>query len=274
MTRSRGRERSRTSTARSACGEGATWRRRSSSPPPLQPPGLVALFPSSSYNSRYDMVFQGGAFYLSDGLSWNLGQAIDVRRRVLTPNVNRDGEIGLNDDQRRAFRERWLWHLPLKSMDALELKRFAPGYFDLLNHPSADSFWDTFDIEAKHNRIQVPAFHLTGWYDTLLSGTLRNFVGLRARAANETATAIPASDHRAVDALSANDDELEDRRRGLRPECRCLRARLVRPMVQVLARWARWPRVRERGRSSKGAPVKIFVMGANEWRDEQEWPLA
>ncbi len=26
----------------------------------LQPPGLVALFPSGSYNSRYDMVFQGG----------------------------------------------------------------------------------------------------------------------------------------------------------------------------------------------------------------------
>ena len=38
----------------------------------LQPEGLMALFPSSSYNSRYDMVFQGGAFYLNDGLGWNL----------------------------------------------------------------------------------------------------------------------------------------------------------------------------------------------------------
>ena len=33
-----------------------------------QPPALVALYPASSYNRRHDMVFQGGAFYLSDGL--------------------------------------------------------------------------------------------------------------------------------------------------------------------------------------------------------------
>ena len=49
------------------------------------PEGLVALFPASSYNSRYDMVFQGGAFYLNDGLGWSLGQMMDVRRRVFTP---------------------------------------------------------------------------------------------------------------------------------------------------------------------------------------------
>ena len=29
----------------------------------LRPAGLVAIFPASSYASRYDMVFQGGAFY-------------------------------------------------------------------------------------------------------------------------------------------------------------------------------------------------------------------
>ncbi len=61
-----------------------------------RPPALVALFPASSYSRRHDMVFQGGAFYLSDGLGWNLGQAMDVRRRVLTPAVDRDGPIGLS----------------------------------------------------------------------------------------------------------------------------------------------------------------------------------
>lgn len=69
-----------------------------------QPPSLVALFPASSYSRRYDMVFQGGAFYLSDGLGWNLGQAIDVRRRVLTPEVDRDGPIGLNASQSALLR--------------------------------------------------------------------------------------------------------------------------------------------------------------------------
>lgn len=38
----------------------------------------MAIAPSSSYASRYDMVYQGGAFYLSDGLGWKLGQAATV----------------------------------------------------------------------------------------------------------------------------------------------------------------------------------------------------
>ncbi len=71
---------------------------------PLRPPHLVAMFPSSSYNSRYDMVFQGGAFYLADGLSWNLGQGADVRRRMLTPHADRDGAIGMSAAERQDVR--------------------------------------------------------------------------------------------------------------------------------------------------------------------------
>ena len=107
-----------------------------------QPPALKALFPASSYARRHDMVFQGGAFYLSDGLSWNLGQAVDVRRRVLTPTVDRDGPIGLDAEQRQMLRNTWYWHLPLKSFNELDLRRFAPGYFQMLDHPSMDGFWD------------------------------------------------------------------------------------------------------------------------------------
>ena len=147
----------------------------------------MALFPASSYASRYDMVFQGGAFYLSDGLGWNLGQAVDVRRRVLTPAADRDGPADLDEAEEKAFREQWLWHVPLKSMDALEIRKYAPGYFQMLDNPKYDAYWRTFDIEARHNQFQVPAYHLTGWYDTLLTGTLRNFTGLRAHAATDQA---------------------------------------------------------------------------------------
>ena len=103
---------------------------------PMRPPHLVALFPSASYASRYDMVFQGGAFYLGDGLSWNLGQAKDARRRALEPKADRDSEIGLTPDGAQAARRDWHWQLPLSAMEALQLRRYSPGYFDLLAHPS------------------------------------------------------------------------------------------------------------------------------------------
>ena len=57
----------------------------------------------------------------------------------------------------------------------------------MLAHPSFGAWWSTFDVAARHAQFVVPAYHLTGWYDALLNGTLRNFAGLRARAGTATA---------------------------------------------------------------------------------------
>jgi putative CocE/NonD family hydrolase len=232
-----------------------------------QPPALVALFPASSYARRHDMVFQGGAFYLSDGLSWNLGQAVDVRRRVLAPDVDRDGPIGLDAGQRRALREKWYWQLPLKSINELDLRRFSPGYFQMLDHPDRDGFWDAADIESRHDRFTVPAYHLTGWYDTLLTGTLKNFTGLRTRAANETARQYqrlvigPWTHARPTRASTSIGDVSYGPDAGFDAEA---------AMVAWFDRWLKG------GGSAipDSAPVRLFVMGENRWRDEPEWPLA
>jgi putative CocE/NonD family hydrolase len=239
---------------------------------PMRPPHLVALFPSASYASRYDMVFQGGAFYLGDGLSWNLGQAKDARRRALEPTADRDREIGLSPDERKRLTAEWYWQLPLASMEALQLRRYSPGYFDLLAHPSYDRFWETFDVAAKHGQFQVPAYHLTGWYDSLLNGTLANFAGLRAHAGNERARrnqrlivgpwthARPGPNTRAIGDVDFGPDA------GFDSEA-------------LVVRWFRhWMPVPAAASGTAadwtGAPVRIFVMGDNVWRDEQEWPLA
>jgi putative CocE/NonD family hydrolase len=232
-----------------------------------QPPSLKALFPASSYARRHDMVFQGGAFYLSDGLSWNLGQAIDVRRRVLTPAADRDGPIGLDGEQRQMLRNRWYWHLPLKSFNELDLRRFAPGYFSMLDHPAMDGFWDPADIEKRHDKFLVPAFHLTGWYDTLLTGTLENFTGLRAHAANESARTYqrliigPWTHARPTLASTSIGDVSFGPNAGYDSE-------------GAMVRWfEHWLKDGDRAILDT-APVRLFVMGANQWRDEQDWPLA
>ena len=232
-----------------------------------QPPALVALFPASSYNRRHDMVFQGGAFYLSDGLGWNLGQALDVRRRVLTPGEDRDGPIGLDPAQSALLRSTWLWHLPLKGFNELDLDRFAPGYRQMLAHPDQDAFWDPSDIEARHNRFLVPAFHLTGWYDTLLAGTLRNFAGLRANAATDTARRYqrlvvgPWTHARPTTATTKIGDVDFGPEAGFDAD------------GAMLDWFDHWLRGADRS-AVDVAPVRLFVMGENRWRDEQEWPLS
>lgn len=233
----------------------------------LAPPHLVAIAPSSSYTSRYDMVFQGGAFYLSDGLGWNLGQAADVRRRRDGASfVDRDGPIGLTGAQRAKLREEWLWHLPLASIDVLDIRTLAPGYFWMLEHPSYDEFWETYDIGLRHDRFETPALHVTGWYDTLLKGTLENFRGLNARAATERARrgqrlvvgpwthSGPTLESTRIDDVDFGPDA------GLDYE-------------SLLRRWYdHWLQDGDPG-VMEGPPVRLFVMGVNEWRDEESWPL-
>jgi putative CocE/NonD family hydrolase len=237
---------------------------------PMRPPHLVALFPSASYASRYDMVFQGGAFYLGDGLGWNLGQAKDARRRALEPTADRDHEIGLTPEERRQFNAQWYWQLPLASMEALQLRRYSPGYFDLLAHPSYDRFWETFDVAARHSKFEVPAYHLTGWYDSLLNGTLANFSGLRARAGTEHARRNqrlivgPWTHARPGPDTSKIGDVDFGPAAGFDSEA-------------LVIRWFRHWMGGAPGTTPAdwdGPPVRIFVMGDNRWRDEQEWPLA
>jgi putative CocE/NonD family hydrolase len=234
---------------------------------PLRPPHLVAMLPTSSYNSRYDMVFQGGAFYLADGLAWNLGQWADVRRRTLHPDVVRDGPIGMDDDERQMFTNNWLWHVPLKTIDAMELHRFSPAYFEMLSHPSYDDYWKTFDIEARHGEIDVPAFHLTGWYDSLLMTTIRNFTGLRERARSDRARSgqrliIGPWTHSRPTLASTKIGEVD-----FGPDAGLSLEALTFDWYDY------WLKGATTGVLSR-APIRLFVMGANVWRDEQEWPLA
>ena len=234
---------------------------------PLRPPHLTALFPSSSYNSRYDMVFQGGAFYLADGLSWNLGQGVDVRRRERDPHADRDGAIGLNEAERRQLNTEWLWQMPLAKIEALDIRRAAPGYFQMLSHPSYDDYWKTFDVEARHGEFETPAFHFTGWYDTLLTGTIRNFTGLRKHARSAAAReaqriVIGPWTHARPTRESTRIGDVD-----FGPDAGFDQQTLV---IDWFNHWLK----DERNDVMNRAPVRLFVMGVNTWRDEQEWPLA
>ncbi len=260
---------------------------------PMKPPHLVALFPSASYASRFDMVFQGGAFYLGDGLSWSLGQAKDVRRRMLDPTADRDGELGLSPEERQQLQREWYPHLPLDSIEALQLRRYAPGYFELLSHPTYGPFWATFDVRAKHPQFEVPAYHLTGWYDSLLNGTLANFSGLRANAGTERARRNqrlivgPWTHARPTSATTKIGDVDFGPDAGFDSEgliVRWFQHWMPQDLRSVVAGPDRSPAVADKGPGPgrapgdpgdwAGAPVRLFLMGENRWRDEQAWPLA
>ena len=158
-----------------------------------------------------------------------------------------------------------LWHLPLKDIPNQIPGIRSPFLVDVLAHDRYTEFWKSMSIRGKHNEMDVPALHVTGWYDDLTEETLQNYIAMRKQSRSEHARRwqrllVGPWGH------------------GVRPQ-RIFGDVDFGPDVQIdfQEMELRWFDYHVKGIENgldKEAPVKIFVMGENKWRDEQEWPLA
>jgi uncharacterized protein len=231
----------------------------------LAPPHLCAMAPVVTASDYHDgWTYQGGAFALFFNVSWTMAALAPPRlMRERADNSDASKELGAVIGGIDSMREH-MNVLPLR--DFPMFRRGAPYFFDWLAHPSYDEFWRRISIEENHARITVPALNLGGWYDIFQRGTIRNFIGMRSRGATDIARsgqrlvmgpwnhAIPLTNLvGAVDfglhasAVSADVDGMQ-----LRFFDRCLKGK---------------------SDGAGDAPVRLFVMGINRWRDEKEWPI-
>src|SRR6185436_19193701 len=119
-------------------------------------------------------------------------------------------------------------------------------------------------VEADDRAVGVvaPVLLAAGWFDPFLPGQLADFVRIkrdaRADVAAETRLVIGPWGHAETMTLPGG------------VHTRNYRLESLAPSIPWFDRHLRWM-----GRGVQpGAPVRLFVMGANVRRDEQEWPLA
>ncbi|MEJ2566812.1 MAG: CocE/NonD family hydrolase, partial [Gammaproteobacteria bacterium] len=48
-----------------------------------------------------------------------------------------------------------------------------------VSNPDYGEYWEPLNIEAFHDKIDVPVYNIAGWYDIFLQGGINNFVGLQ-----------------------------------------------------------------------------------------------
>lgn len=212
---------------------------------PLRPPGLLAITPRVMGRDAFrDMLYDNGVFCLQLAGTWGLG---------MTGRASQAVEV----DWQKQF-----LHLPLMTLD--ETTGLTPPHFrEWLSHPVYDEYWKSISIEARHASFDVPGLHMGGWYDPYGEGTIRNFEGIQRHggpnARGKQKLIIGPWAHglntRALAQTNFGFDSLIN-------------------LDAVEMRWLdRWVRGVENG-IDKEPPVRIFVMGVNMWRDEQEWPPA
>lgn len=152
-------------------------------------------------------------------------------------------------------------HLPIVTMDE-QAGRSNRIWRNDVTHPQLDAYWEPLCYQANFERVNVPVLHISGWYDDEQVGTPLNYIGMTTRGATLEARSgqrlLMGPWGHAVNAASRLGEV------DFGPQAIIdLRGEEVR----WLDRWLKKSAV-------EAAPVRIFVMGTNEWRDEHEWPLA
>jgi uncharacterized protein len=227
------------------------------------PPSLKAMVPSITASDYHDgWTYQGGAFALFFNVSWTMGALSTpnlLRERANHPALNEElgRTIGSIDTMLETMK-----HLPLKEFPMF--RAGAPYFFDWLAHPSLDSYWRKLSIEEQHAKVTVPALNIGGWYDIFQGGTLRNFLGMRARGASDLARngqrLMVGPWHHAVpfqNVVGAMDFGYQTG---------AVSADIDGAQLRFFDQYLK-------GKDGAAArPVRIFVMGINQWREEKEWP--
>lgn len=156
-------------------------------------------------------------------------------------------------------------HLPLSTMDE-RAGRFIPYWREQIEHARLDEYWEPLRYQQKFQRVNVPVLHISGWYDDEQIGTLLNFMGMIGRAATPQARLSQRLIIGPWGHVVNSKQKLGDIDFG--PQA------LIDLRGEELRWFNRWLKGYTFDADLQEAPVRIFVMGANEWRDEQAWPLA
>ncbi len=154
-------------------------------------------------------------------------------------------------------------HLPLVTMDEAA-GRPNPVWREQFDHARLDGFWEPLRYQDKYDRVKVPVLHISGWYDDEQVGTPLNFVGMSTRGPAEVRGSqkllMGPWPHAVNSTTKLGDVEFGPS------------AKIDLEATQVRF-FDRWLKGTDNG-VGKDPPVRIFVMGENAWRDEDEWPLA
>src|ERR671922_226658 len=195
---------------------------------------IGALTPSVTASQFHGQGYGGGSIALASALSWVVIVAAQERRFATLRML-----MGL----RRL--PRILDNLPLGELDALTAGRPLGFYAEWLSHSAADDpYWAARDYSAGVAEVSAAVQLVGGWHDIFLPWMLEDHAALESAGRSPQLIVGPWT-HTSPGLLEAS-------------------------MREGLA-WLRAHLLGDR-RLLNDAPVRVFVGGAQEWRELPAWP--
>ncbi len=221
-----------------------------------QPEGLACIAPHMTAADLYHgWLYHHGALRLSSSIGWGIQMLREDARRKGLREASDELEMAWANIRTQAL------HAPYAAHPAIN-EPALPGYVrDWFAHREAGDYWTKQDISTRYDRIEIPALHIAGWFDTYLEGAIAGYLALRKHAGtafardNQYLIAGPwvhipwgdrVGDTNLGEAANLNTDE-------------------------ILLRWFNhW--LKESDDFSGEPRVRYFALGVNEWRSADDWP--
>jgi uncharacterized protein len=203
-------------------------------------PHLKAIFPWTSGDDDYRDRFYspGGAMKLGHRLLW-------VEENLRDPGYDPPDF------------QKYVLTLPLRNMDTVVTGRKIPIMQSAMDHPDYDEYWQTASLKKQLKNIHIPVFSVGGWYDNYVESDLDAWSILH-KTSNLHRILIGPWPHNVNTRMVGSDFGPEG---------------MIAFRKTQMEWFDQWLKDKDMPLMSK-PPVRVFVMGANQWRDLREWPPA
>ncbi|HEY6119766.1 MAG TPA: CocE/NonD family hydrolase [Pyrinomonadaceae bacterium] len=220
-----------------------------------RPPHLIAIFPFVTGSEYYEgWTYQSGVLMQWFTSSWSSILAVDtLRRRAAAASPEKD----------------WMWISPLENYPIVQFPaadKLAPYFLDWLKHDRDDAYWQPWRVSDHYRDMKVAGLHAAGWHDIFLKGSIKNYTGLHT----ENSSAAIRNGQRLIIGPWAHTPTSPEGKIG----DVVFGKNAVLDLTGTALKWFDYVLKGIQNEYAFAQPVRLFIMGENVWRDENEFPLA
>jgi hypothetical protein len=220
-------------------------------------PALKAASPQAPISDWFmgDDLHHNGAFFLSQ----NFGFFYFFAQKVEDPLHEEFKSFNFETPDGYDF---FLRMGPLANSDTLLMKGRSPEWTEFLKHSTYDDYWKARNIRPHLKNVHCAVMTVGGWYDAEdLFGPLETYRWTERQNPGITNVLVMGP---WAHAATSPEGKIGDVTFG---------TQAVFDMNVTVLKWYDYVMKGRKNEFATGAPVRIFVMGDNVWRDEKEFPL-
>ena len=235
-----------------------------------QPPGLHAIAPMITWSDPANgLMFRGGAIELGLNAAWCLMQSLGQLPKTESSPEALMAKLGTTLRDFDGLATGAYAELPAADLPAV-VRTGLPdiGVRRALADPAT---MGEARVEGHHGRVTVPSLNVAGWYDIFQQGTLDNYVAMRANGVASRLVVGPWH-HYSFSGMSGG--QTGEVNFGVSSCAPPGTASVTDLQLSWFDRWLKDAPASAPDSAESESGVQIFVMGINEWRNEETWPPA